>query len=1351
MTIHSLSFFNPNFKSKTEHQEICGFFNNFHLNSTHGLRIHKIKTTKSINIFSMSLSKKHRLIYCVFDGHIIVLENLPQHNYQKFTHQIQQKQSSVNKFVESLHKDRSLNTLMCTSYKLEKPFSYRLQPQEHYDFENTSYFVLNQAQNKLVDTMTQLEDEKPLLIVAGPGHGKTTAIIEAIAQKLTANKKVIYFSDNQQLNDLVQSMVKHKLSENDQAYAGKLSNLQTTTLKNFVQTKLKDKELKDKVLTIDELLEKVQKYRETSGKNKVPKYFIDHQLKQTLLDEGFCEKTFKDMATSQNKQFKALSSTLENLYKQGFRLPQWYLNNPHHIISDNEVSLVVHDEIQTVGLSTLNGLNSLRTLKVKESDEPKCAAATSHQIEKKSFIPLVLAGDPNQGLSYKIFQNASLKKMRIEVLLDSFRMPQAVEQLHTKIMSLKTLALGGNPAENILLRKMRSLQESKNKGMATIGSKFDISYKQAHQGSSYVNTVVITSKENKAKVKEKLNKIQQEYGLRPCFILTPEQMGGLQFEAVISYNILSDQSRVVESFLKQEQVIKNCESDQEKRWQQKTNSPKSQSVSKDNIIAHKLFNQVGVALSRASKHCSFIESSANITKTRVWQALEQSSIIGHVTDITSTKKAAQTHREHEEQIVDEKKSLLDRLLHSRGNPEVINQALQMLCMIQWSDKDKENIVLLQLKERQLRAIRHADYQKLIKKAFAEPTIKKACQLLEKALVEKKRAQRPKIKRDPKTNFTTNNSKLGKVVKSLSIPKNVPADLSEEALGETDHLLEFTNTQKTLKTTNTLNSLDERKAAQENLELLLELNLITDKQFKTRVKHFKTSTAKKKGKGKSKGKNKAQETLSQKVLHDHKKFVIGILNKQEEETEQVTRQPTNLIGFFQHIHFNKKISQNRALLLTTFMRSLTNVAIVGNEDKAQILLSKENFDVNMILNDGRTRWNPALELAIRANNTNIVKRLLEYKGIDVNKVSRAISTSSSPLTVAAIHGYNKIIELLLANKDIEVNLQTSGGWTALHFAAAKGKPECVELLLKHRNIDVNLRNGTGSTALSMAIATKKLCVIEKFLQQRDDLEPRDLRDAFRYLAQHSTRPELKKIASLDIHDSKKQKILFLFKSDCIEEVEKILERLERREIVMLNQETVRIFDDLVINKEKFHRTIKRLQTDNVMELVKSDLVHISTLVNENDVNFSNALERLQHEAILELNKDRVRITDIDVINDTNFAQIIKRLKAPNVIERLKSGAMNINTLAYGSDESFTDALEGSKADSIKSIINTTGCISSIDENKVVQKNLELLQDLGLITKKQFKHKIKIFNPAKSKKKGENKGKKEMLQKTFIANP
>ena len=107
------------------------------------------------------------------------------------------------------------------------------------------------------------------------------------------------------------------------------------------------------------------------------------------------------------------------------------------------------------------------------------------------------------------------------------------------------------------------------------------------------------------------------------------------------------------------------------------------------------------------------------------------------------------------------------------------------------------------------------------------------------------------------------------------------------------------------------------------------------------------------------------------------------------------------------------------------------------------------------------WNSVLLVAAQIGNIEVVDRLLEMRGINVNLRNRKGTT---PLIAAALEGNIEVVNRLLQNSKIDVNLQEKNGRSALMLAAAFGHFEVVESLLQEDTINVNLQNYNGDTAL-----------------------------------------------------------------------------------------------------------------------------------------------------------------------------------------------------------------------------------------------------------------------------------------------
>ena len=59
---------------------------------------------------------------------------------------------------------------------------------------------------------------------------------------------------------------------------------------------------------------------------------------------------------------------------------------------------------------------------------------------------------------------------------------------------------------------------------------------------------------------------------------------------------------------------------------------------------------------------------------------------------------------------------------------------------------------------------------------------------------------------------------------------------------------------------------------------------------------------------------------------------------------------------------------------------------------------------------------------------------------------------------------KMIEQI---EELNINFQDKDGWSALHIAVQEKNMELLELLLKNKNIDIDIQDGKGNTALMRA--------------------------------------------------------------------------------------------------------------------------------------------------------------------------------------------------------------------------------------------------------------------------------------------
>ena len=82
---------------------------------------------------------------------------------------------------------------------------------------------------------------------------------------------------------------------------------------------------------------------------------------------------------------------------------------------------------------------------------------------------------------------------------------------------------------------------------------------------------------------------------------------------------------------------------------------------------------------------------------------------------------------------------------------------------------------------------------------------------------------------------------------------------------------------------------------------------------------------------------------------------------------------------------------------------------------------------------------------------LIQNIIEYSQMDVNMQTEYGWTA---LMWASSNGRTEIARMLLERPEIDVNLQGKGGWTALMLASAYGHTEIVNLIKSHPNFNPN---------------------------------------------------------------------------------------------------------------------------------------------------------------------------------------------------------------------------------------------------------------------------------------------------------
>ena len=147
-------------------------------------------------------------------------------------------------------------------------------------------------------------------------------------------------------------------------------------------------------------------------------------------------------------------------------------------------------------------------------------------------------------------------------------------------------------------------------------------------------------------------------------------------------------------------------------------------------------------------------------------------------------------------------------------------------------------------------------------------------------------------------------------------------------------------------------------------------------------------------------------------------------------------------------------------------------------EAKSLLSK-GVSPNTVDSKGE----PILVLAIKDRSTKVTELLLQNRNIDVDLSNKFGET---PLMMASIQGDLPVVKTLVLQNKARID---HIGWTPLHYACAKGNLDVAKFLMANgANVDSNALNGT--TPLMMAVQSGNEELVRLLLDNGADIRLRN---------------------------------------------------------------------------------------------------------------------------------------------------------------------------------------------------------------------------------------------------------------------
>ena len=133
-----------------------------------------------------------------------------------------------------------------------------------------------------------------------------------------------------------------------------------------------------------------------------------------------------------------------------------------------------------------------------------------------------------------------------------------------------------------------------------------------------------------------------------------------------------------------------------------------------------------------------------------------------------------------------------------------------------------------------------------------------------------------------------------------------------------------------------------------------------------------------------------------------------------------------------------------------------IAIKHGHDNVVLALLSNSIDAKF--RNGYT----ALHYSCEIGCVNLMMTLVKHKA----NVNDRTNNGSTPLILAARHGHDNIVHVLLSDSQCQVDVKMDFGFTALHYSCSNGHFNIMRTLVKHK-ANVNVRTDNGSTPLILA--------------------------------------------------------------------------------------------------------------------------------------------------------------------------------------------------------------------------------------------------------------------------------------------
>lgn len=165
----------------------------------------------------------------------------------------------------------------------------------------------------------------------------------------------------------------------------------------------------------------------------------------------------------------------------------------------------------------------------------------------------------------------------------------------------------------------------------------------------------------------------------------------------------------------------------------------------------------------------------------------------------------------------------------------------------------------------------------------------------------------------------------------------------------------------------------------------------------------------------------------------------------------------------------------------YQESMLNISVSGDHKSVAKLLLQRGVDLEELNKNGET----PLVRAISRGQTSMVKVLLEYGASAAARTSKG----EAPLSIATARGDKSIVLLLLAQKDIEVEVENEKGQRPLYTAICRGDTSIAEQLLK-KGADASKFPPGEETTLNLVVGRGNASLTYLLLERGADFEEKN---------------------------------------------------------------------------------------------------------------------------------------------------------------------------------------------------------------------------------------------------------------------